>query len=148
MGALIHNKKASFNYELQETFSAGIELFGFEVKSARAGNGSLDGAYVIIRGNEAFLMNSFIPPFQAQNTPPDYDPRRNRKLLLLKKEIATLAALESAKGLTVVPVSMYNKGRVLKVDIAIARGKKQFDKRETIKKRDANRDIRRTLKNM
>lgn len=125
---------------------AGIELLGFEVKALRNKQGSLDGAYAIVRGSEAFLINGFIPPYQPKNTPKDYDPRRNRKLLFTKKEIAELANAESKKGLTIVPLSVYSKGRKLKVLLAIARGKKKFDKRETLKRRDAKREISRELK--
>lgn len=143
---LIENRKARFNYELQEKLEAGIELLGFEVKALRAKQGSLEGAYVIVRGNEAFLVNSFIPPYQPKNTPKDYDPRRNRKVLLTKKEVAELAGAENKKGLTIVPISVYNKGRKIKVELAIARGKKKYDKRETIKRRDSEREIRREMK--
>ena len=82
--SLITNKKAHFNYEITENYAAGIELFGFEVKSLRKGEGSLEGSYVTIRGKEAFLIGSFVPPYQEKNAPKDYDPRRNRKLLLTK----------------------------------------------------------------
>ncbi len=140
---LLQNRKARFNYELQEKLEAGIELLGLEVKALRAKQGSLEGAYVIVRGNEAFLINSFIPPYQPKNTPKDYDPRRNRKVLLTRKEVTELAGTENKKGLTIVPISVYNKGRKIKVELAIARGKKKYDKRETIKKRDSEREIRR-----
>ncbi|MSU55523.1 MAG: SsrA-binding protein SmpB [Candidatus Taylorbacteria bacterium] len=143
---LIQNKKAHFNYEILEKFTAGIELLGFEVKSIRGKNGSLEGAYVTVRGGEAYLMNVNIPPFQVGNTPKGYDPLRNRRLLLTKKEIALLASTESKKGLTIVPISMYNHGRKIKVEIATVRGKKQFDKRETLKKRESDRDISRIMK--
>lgn len=142
---LIENRKAHFNYEFLEKFDAGIELFGFEVKSLRMKQGSLEGAYVIVRGNETFMMNSYIPAYQPKNAPKGYDERRNRKLLLTKKEIHDLATSEAKKGLTIVPISVYNKGRKIKVEIAIARGKKKFDKRETIKKRETERDIRREM---
>lgn len=144
--SLVENRKARFNYELREKLEAGIELLGFEVKALRQKQGSLDGAYVIVRGGEAFLVNAFIPPYQPKNTPKDYDPRRNRKLLLTKKELAELASAESKKGLTIVPISVYAKGRKLKVEIAVARGKKKYDKRETIKRRDMEREIRREMK--
>jgi len=143
---LINNKKAHFDYEILEKFTAGIELLGFEVKSVRAKQGSLEGAYVTVRGAEAYLINASIPPFQPTNTVKNYDPLRNRRLLLTKKEITELAQQENKKGLTIIPISMYNKGRKIKVDIAISRGKKKFDKRETLKARDAKREIDRTLK--
>lgn len=145
--ALISNKKAHFNYEILDKFEAGLVLAGYEVKSLRAGQGSLDGSRVIVRGNEAFLVGASIPPFQVSNAPKEYDRERARKLLLNRKEIAQIADAESKKGLTVVPLSVYNKGRNLKVEIGIARGKKMHDKRETIKKRDTDRDLRRSLKN-
>ncbi len=140
MPVLIHNRKASFNYEILERFEAGLKLTGPEVKSLRKGQGALDGAYVTVRGGEAFLIGMFIPPYQVNNQA-SYDPLRQRKLLLTKKELNALAGIE--KGLTIVPISVYNKGRHVKIEIASVRGKKQFDKRETIKKRDVERDIRR-----
>lgn len=123
-----------------------MELLGHEVKSLKSHQGSLLGAHVIIRGNEAFLVGMHVPPFQPANTPESYDPYRTRKLLLNKKEISRLAGFEHQKGLTIVPISVYSKGRKLKLEIAVARGKKKHDKREVLKKRDADRDIERTLK--
>jgi len=143
---LIENKKARFNYEILETHEAGIELFGFEVKSLRKGQGSLEGSRVLIRGGEAFVVGVTIPPFQPANTPKDYEPTRTRRLLLSKKEILKLSGVEHQKGLTMVPISVYNKGSKLKVTVAVVRGKKKYDKRETIKRRDTDREIRRTLK--
>ena len=142
---LIENRKAKFNYEFLEKLDAGIELLGSEVKSLRAKLGSLEGAYVIVRGNEAFMVGAYIPAYQPKNTPKGYDERRNRKLLLTKKEIASLMGAEAKKGLTIVPISVYNRGHKLKVTLAIARGKKKFDKRETIKLRDTELDIRREM---
>lgn len=144
---LIQNKKAYFNYEILERVEAGIELLGFEVKSLKKGQGSLEGAHITIRGNEAYLINMQIPPYQPANTPKDYDPMRNRKLLLTKKEIVDLGKTEGQKGLTIIPLSVYNKGRKVKLEIAVVRGKKKYDKRESIKKRDTDREIRRDLKN-
>jgi len=144
--ALIQNKKAYFNYELLEKIEAGIELLGFEVKSLKLGRGSLDGAYVIIRDMEVFLIKAHIPPYQPSNTPKEYDPYRERRLLLNKKEIEQLIGFEKQKGLTIVPFSVYNKRGIIKVEIAVARGKKKYDKREAIKKRDTERDIGRKLK--
>ena len=143
--SLISNRKAHFNYEILEKFEAGIELLGFEVKALKKSQGSLEGARVTIRGNEAFILNCNIPPYQPQNTPSDYEPERTRKLLLTKKELESLAKIEAQKGLTIVPLSVYNKGRKLKVEIAVVRGKKKFDKRETIKKRDTEREVRRSF---
>jgi|SRR3989344_4253107 len=144
---LIQNKKAYFNYEILEKIEAGIELLGFEVKSLKKGQGSLEGAHITIRGSEAFVIAMNIPPYQVNNTPTDYDPLRNRRLLLTKKELKNLEKEENQKGLTIVPLLVYNKGSKIKLEIAIVRGKKKYDKRETIKKRDTDREINRSLKN-
>jgi SsrA-binding protein len=141
--ALAENRKARFDYEILKTFSAGLELLGPEVKSIRSGKISLAGAFVAVRGEEAYLVGADIPPYQPKNTPADYDATRARKLLLSEAEITELADAEHTKGLTIVPLSVYNKGRFLKLDLAIARGKKKFDKRESIKKRDVERELKR-----
>ncbi len=143
--SLVQNKKAFLKYEIIEKIEAGIELFGFEVKSLKASQGVLDGAFVTIRGKEAFVTGMQIPPYQPKNTPTDYDPLRPRKLLLSKNEIESLSKAENQKGLTIVPISVYNKGRKLKLEIALVRGKKAHDKRESIKKRDTEREIRREI---
>lgn len=134
-------------YEILEEYEAGIELLGLEVKSLRAGTAKLEGSHVVVRGNEAYIVGMVISPYQPANTPKEYDPNRTRKLLLTHKEIATIAGAEGQKGLTVVPLSVYNKGGKLKIKIAVARGRKKYDKRAVLKKRDTERDIRRTLKN-
>lgn len=139
------NRKVYFNYEILEKITAGIELLGFEVKAIKAGQMTLDGAYVVVRGGEAFLIGAGVTPLQPKNIKEDYDPRRNRRLLLTKKEIAELANTEQKKGLTIAPLSVYNMGKKLKVELGIARGKKTADKRESIKKRETDREIRRTL---
>lgn len=144
--SLITNRKAGFNYEILEKYTAGIELFGYEVKSLKKSLGSLEGAYVTIRGNEAFVTGMFIPPYQANNTPKEYDPYRNRRLLLTKKEIIALNKASETKGLTIVPLSVYNKGVRLKIELGVGKGKKKFDKRESLKKRDSFRDVARDLK--
>ena len=141
------NRKAYFNYEIIEKITAGIELLGFEVKAIKAGRMSLDGSYAIIRGNEAFLIGSSVPSLQPKNTPKDYDERRNRKLLLTKKEIKRLAGSEKQNGLTLIALSVYNIGHKIKVELGLAKGKKKSDKRESIKKRESDREINRTLKN-
>lgn len=144
--SLIENKKVYFDYEIIEKIEAGIELFGFEVKSLRKGQGTLQGSHITIRGKEVYLIGANIPAFQPKNAPKDFDPIRNRKLLLTQKEIAELGLLEKQKGLTIVPISVYNKGRKLKLDIGVAKGKKKHDKRQSIKKRESDRETRRTLK--
>lgn len=146
MAYYAENKKARFNYEILEKYEAGIELLGVEVKSVRGGQMSLEGAFVIIRGGEAFLINASIPPYQVKNSPKDYDPLRNKKLLLTKKEITELSGSEKNKSLTIIPISVYNKGRKIKAEIALVKGKKKFDKRETLKKRNVEREIRREYK--
>jgi SsrA-binding protein len=145
MTTFVENKKAGFNYEIIEKFEAGIELSGFEVKSVKKNQGSLEGAYIIVRGGEAYLMNMTIPPYQEKNTPTGYEPRRNRRVLLTKKEIKKLADIET-EGLTIVPISLYNKGNLIKVSIAVVRGKKKYDKRETIKQRETDRSVRREFR--
>jgi SsrA-binding protein len=144
---LIEHKKARLDYETLEEFEAGIELLGHEVKALRARHGKLEGSHVIVRNGEAYIVGMQIPPYQAANTPEGYDPTRSRRLLLTKKELGELASAEGKKGLTIVPLSVYNKGRKLKMRIAIARGRKKYDKRDVLKKRDAEREIERTLKN-
>lgn len=146
MASYAENRKARFDYEILEKYEGGIELYGSEVKAVRAGKISLEGAFVIVRGGEAFLINANIQPYQANNIAKDYDPLRNRKILLTKKELKELADTEKNKSLTIVPISMYNKGRKIKIEIALVKGKKKFDKRETIKKRETDIEIRREYK--
>ena len=140
------NRKIHFDYEILEKYECGIELLGTEVKSVRGGRMSLEGSFVIIRGGEAFLINANVPPFQTSNAPTSYDPLRNRKLLLTKKEIVELADTGKNKALTIVPMSVYNKGRKIKIEIALVKGKKKHDKRETTKKRETDREIRREFR--
>jgi len=142
---LIENKKAHIKYSVQETYSAGLELTGGETKSLRAKHGSLDGAHVIVRNGEAYVVGMTIPPYQMKNTPSGYDPERTRKLLLSKKEIAEIAEMDAKKGLTVVPLEVYNN-RYLKVRIAVVKGKTNIDRREDIKKRESDIDIERAMK--
>lgn len=144
--ALVENKRVGFDYQILETIEAGLELFGFEVKSLRAGHGSLKGARVLARGGEAYLVGATIPAWQPANAPKSYDSERPRRLLLKTKQIDQIRGAESEKGLTIVPLSVYNKGRNLKLSLAIARGKKQEDKRQSIKEREEKVRIRRSLK--
>ncbi|MDE2188331.1 MAG: SsrA-binding protein SmpB [Patescibacteria group bacterium] len=141
--SLIENRKIHFDYEILETFEAGLVLLGTEVKALRGGKGSLIGAYIIVRGGEVFASGMDIPAYQEKNAPTGYDPKRLRKLLLAKSEIAKLAEIESKKGLTIVPISIYNKGSKLKVEIAVVRGKKLHNKKESQKARDVSRELRR-----
>ncbi len=144
---LIKNKKASLKYTPIEYFTAGFELLGTEVKALRAKMGSLEGARIVIRGGEAFIVGMTIPPYQTANTPKNYDSERPRRLLLTKQEIAILASAEAKKGLTIVPLEVYTQGRFVKTRIAIVRGKGKIERREELKKRDAGREMRRILKN-
>lgn len=144
--ALITNSKATYNYDILEKYEAGIELFGFEVKSIRNKHGKLEGSYVKFRGNEMYLSGADIPPYQPSNTPVTYDRVRNRKLIMSKKEILKLKQKTESDKLTLIPFALYNKGKVLKCEIALARGKKKFDKREKVKRRETDIEIQRTLK--
>lgn len=146
MPIFIDNKKAHFNYEIMDTFEAGIKLQGFEVKSIKKGQGNINSAFCVIRGGEAYIIGMHIPPYQPKNTYPGYDPDQTRKLLLSKKEIKKLGEKDNIKGLTLIPLSLYSKGPYIKVSIAIARGKRSIDKRETIKKRDLDREMEREYK--
>ena len=143
---LIENQRARFDYSLIEEMEAGLELLGSEVKSLRAGHGSLKGARIVARGGEAYLVGASIPAWQIANAPKSYDPERTRRLLLSRKEIAHIASAEGEKGLTIVPLRVYNRGTKLKLAIAIARGKKKEDKRQSIRAREEKRRIERTLK--
>ena len=137
------NKRAFFDYEIIEKYEAGIKLFGFEVKSIKNGNVSLKGSFVVAKNKEVFLLNTFIAPYQQKNTPKDYDPQKTRKLLLKKKEIEGLIGKTSQKGLTLVPIKVYNKGVKIKIEIALAKSKKKFQKKEKIKDRDLKREAER-----
>ena len=144
---LVEYKKAFLKYAPIESFSAGLELSGQEVKSLRNKLGSLDGARVVVRGGEAFIVGMSIPAYQTANAPKNYDPERARRLLLTKKEISYLYAAESKKGLTIIPLEVYTNKRLIKARVAIVRGKGKADRREDLKKRDALRETERVLKN-
>jgi SsrA-binding protein len=144
---LLENKKVHLRFAVLETFQAGMELSGGEVKALRGKLGSLDGSRVVVRDGEAYLVGATIPAYQPANTDVAYDPERTRRLLLSKKELHELAEAEDKKGLTVVPIEVYNAGRYIKVRIAIVRGKGKADKREDLKKKDDEREIARVLKN-
>jgi len=146
MSTYLTNKKASFNFELLHEYEAGLVLTGIEAKSIRNGRGKLDGGYIIIRGGEAFLVGISIPAYQPANTPKKYDPERPRKLLLNKKELAAIERDTEQGRLTAIPLKLYNKNRKIKLLLAVVRGKRKHDKRETLKARDSKREIERTLK--
>jgi SsrA-binding protein len=145
---LAENKKAYFDYQILEIFEAGLVLLGTEVKSIRDGQMSLKGAYIVITAKgEPELIGARIPPYQPNNTQADYRSDRTRKLLLNKKEIDYLIGKSHQKGLTFVPLHVYNKKGRIKLEFGIGKGKKEFDKRENIKERDTKREIERTMKN-
>lgn len=135
----IENRTAYFNYEILEKFEVGIDLLGSEVKSVREGQVSLNESFVHIRDGEMFLVNAHIHPYQ--NSAEKVSPLRTRKLLMHKKEIISLASRIATNGLTLVPIALYNKGNIFKLEVGIGKGKKKWDKREAIKKRDQQRDI-------
>lgn len=146
MKVLSENKKVYFNYQILETFEAGIVLIGQEVKSIKSGRINLSGAFVVIKDNEAFLVGCHIPPYQPKNAPPDYNPERSRKLLLKKSEIKYLIGKSKQKGLTLVPTKVYTKKGKIKVEFGVAKIRKKVDKRELIKKRETEKEIKRVLK--
>jgi len=139
------NRKATHDYTIEDRFEAGIALLGTEIKSIRAGQANLREGYVQVRGTELWLVNTHIAPYDPAGRE-GHDPLRPRKLLLHHKEIAKLLTRIQERGYTIIPLKMYLKNRRAKVEIALARGKRQYDKRETIAKREAGRQIERALK--
>lgn len=139
------NRRARFEYELLDTYEAGLVLRGPEVKSLRAGKASLTDAYAVVRRGEAYLVNAHISPYEEAGRE-NADPRRERKLLLHRAEIARLAGDVSERGFTLVPLSLYFKDGRAKVELALARGKKLYDKRETIRRREEDREVQRTMR--
>ena len=142
----IVNKQVGYNYELYDKVEAGVELTGAEVKSLFANHATLDEAYVKFVGPELFLLNAHIHPYQYADVA-KIDPKRTRKLLLHKKELLVLQSKMQQKNLVLVPVSWYNKGRQVKLEIALAKGKKMWQKKEAIKRKDVERDIETELRN-
>lgn len=143
MTTYAENRKASFDYEILETFEAGMKLLGSEVKAIKSGRVMLSGAFIVPHGNELILINASIPPYQPANTPADYKPDRARQLLFHKDEIKTLIGKSSEKGLTIVPLRIYSKNRILKLLVGVGRRKKKYDKRDAIKARDMKREAER-----
>lgn len=143
---LAYNKRATFDYQLLEKLEAGLQLLGTEVKSIRAGHMSLKGAFVTIHNEEAYLTNSTVPPWQVKNAPGDYDPLRARKLLIKKSELKKLIGAKQSEGLTIIPIRVYSNHGKLKCEIALARGKKQYQKKEQKRERDIQRDVDRLLR--
>jgi len=152
MKVLAENRKAKFEYEILEKFEAGLVLLGQEVKSIKTGRISIKGSYVVLRQSskgvlpEVYLVGANIPPYQPKNAPKDYEPEKSRKLLLTKSEIKHLIGKTKEKGLTLIPLRMYTKRSKIKLEFGIAKGRKKADKRELIKKREAERELKRELK--
>jgi SsrA-binding protein len=144
--SIVTNKKATLNYEVLDKYEGGLELFGHEVKSIRAGKIKFDGSYVVILGDEVYLKNAEISPYQVNNIPKDFDGQRVIKILIRKREILKLKHKIEKEGLTLIPLSIFNKGTKLKLDFALARGKKKHDKRQDIKKREDTIEILRVIK--
>lgn len=142
----IQNKKAKFDYEIIDTYEAGIALTGTEIKSIRLGKAQLRDSYAVIRNGEVFLLNMHISHYEQGNIF-NHDETRTRKLLLHKKEILKLRDRVEVEGLTLIPIKLYFKGSKVKILVGVARGKKSYDKRESIKKRDIDRDLKKQYKN-
>ena len=140
----IVNKKAFFDYQISERIEAGINLNGAEVKAIRGGFADLKGSFVKIIGSEAYLINAKIFPYEYAR-PEGFDEKRTRKLLLHKKEIIALKSKTEGQNLTLVPVSLYTTKSFIKLEIALGKGKKQYDKKETIKKKDIQREVEQEL---
>lgn len=141
----INNRKAKFDYEIEDTIEAGIALKGTEIKSIRNGNANLKDSYAIVRNGEVFLLNMFVSEYKEGNQF-NHDETRTRKLLLHKKEILKIHDKIRLEGFTLVPLKLYFKENHAKILLGIARGKKQYDKRESIKKRDSMREARAAMK--
>ncbi len=141
------NKRAYFDYQILETYEAGVELLGFEVKSIKTGRINLAGSYAVIKDNQIWLLNADIPPYQPKNMPKDYDSKRTRRLLLKKSEIKNLIGRTQEKGLTLVPLKVYTKSKTgkIKIEIGLAKSRRKADKRELIKKREAEREIKKMV---
>jgi SsrA-binding protein len=140
------NRQARFLYEILETYEAGVQLVGTEVKSIRAGRVNLRDGFALMRDGEAWLLNVHISPYEASGQYFNHDPRRNRKLLLNRREISKLIGQVEQKGLTLVPLKMYFKNGWVKITLGLGRGKKLHDKRETVKRRQDEREMARMLK--
>lgn len=141
----IFNKKANFNFEILEKLEAGIVLIGAEVKSIKEGRMKLDEAYIKIINNELWLLNAHIPAYKFADSR-NYQPERTRKLLVHRKELLSLTKKIEGRNLSLVPISCYNKGPKIKIEVGIGKGKKQWEKREKVKRQDIDRDVERTLR--
>jgi SsrA-binding protein len=142
---VVTNRRARRDYFIEDSYEAGLVLTGSEIKSIRAGRANLQDSYVTIRDGEAWLVNSHVAPYK-QASDQNHEPKRDRKLLLHRKQIARLTGQVQAKGYTIVPLRLYLKNNRAKVEIALAKGKKLYDKRDDLAKRQAERDIQRALR--
>lgn len=133
------NPRARYDYDILETLEAGLALRGYEVKSIKAGRASIKGAYVRILGGEAWLVGATIAPYQSGNVPADYREQADRKLLIGRSQLASLVGLAQSHGISLVPLRLYAKNGLVKLEVGIGRGKKKYDKRESIKKKDTAR---------
>ena len=140
---LSENRRARFDYEILETYEAGIALTGQEVKSTKNGRMNLSGSYAVFRNGELWLLNSQIPAYQPKNAPADYDPARSRRLLLHRKEIAGLIGKLRNKSFALVPVNAYLKKNIIKIELGLGKSRKKSDKRELLKKRTIEREMER-----
>jgi len=140
------NKRASFDYELQDKLEGGLVLAGYEVKAIKTGHLGLKGAFLAIHNGELYLTNAHIPAYQKANVPQNYDEYRSRKVLVHKRELSSLIGKTKQKGLTLVPIRVYSSHRLIKLEFAVGKGKRLVDKREDIKKREANVTMRRALR--
>ena len=145
MSIYAENKKAYYDYEILEKYEAGLVLIGQEVKSIKSGHMNLTASYVVFTEGQPTLIGAKIPPYQPKNAPSDYNPERSRKLLLNKKEIQYLIGKANERGYTLVPLKVYEKSGRIKLEFGLAKGKKKFDKREKIKKRDIERQTKKEL---
>jgi SsrA-binding protein len=147
MTVLVYNKRAHFDYQIGDTFEAGLVLTGQEVKSVKATHISLKESFVTVKGTELYLTNAHITPWKHAGEIKNYEPTRPRKLLLRKTEIRRLIGKVRTEGLTLVPIRVYTKKRLLKLEFGVGKGKKKFDKREDLTKKESDRKIKRALKN-
>jgi SsrA-binding protein len=146
MRIFAENKKAYFKYKILEKIEAGISLIGQEVKSIKLGRINLTGSYVVVKNEEIYLIGCNVPAYQPKNAPKDYNSERSRKLLLKKSEIKQLIGKTQQKGLTLIPLKVYAKKGIIKIEFGIAKILKKVDKREKIKKKDSERTIQRALR--
>lgn len=146
MKNLAENRRAKFDYELMDRYEAGLALTGAEVKSAKAGHISLKGSFVVAKDGELYLLNALISPYKLAHRDTRHEDRRSRKLLLRRSEIRSLIGKSRVEGLTLVPIRVYTKNRLVKLEFAVGKGKRRLDKRDKIKRREADREMGRAMR--